>query len=240
MHKTTEEVTAFFTALQKQSFKTTSSCEMWIAPTYLALKDSLHLSQGMGIQITAQNCHQKTSGAFTGELSAEMLQDISIQNTLLGHSERRQYFNENTEDLKEKIKHCNGLKVKYIFCIGENLQTRESGKALPELKAQLNALDQDGLDTNLLTIAYEPVWAIGTGKAATSAEAQSAHAFIRAELAQKFGEEKSQKVRILYGGSVKETNIADFIEQKDIDGALVGGASLDPNSFFTLYKLCCS
>lgn len=238
MNKTSEEVASFFKTLSDTDFKINDSCEMWIAAPYLVLNECRTLSETMDIRICAQNCHEEPKGAYTGEVSLPMLASIGITNVLLGHSERRQFFGETHEALENKIASCNKQDFHYIYCVGENLKTRESNNTFSHIKEQLAILAESNINVDLLHIAYEPVWAIGTGRAATTSQAQEVHAFIRSELSRKVGPQVAQSIRILYGGSVKEQNIAELICQKDIDGALVGGASLSANSFLNLYDFC--
>ena len=183
--------------------------------------------------IAAQNCYNKKSGAYTGEVSAEMLQSIGIDYVILGHSERREYFNESNAMLAEKINICFEYSLKPIFCCGEALDIREAGgendyveKQLKESLFHLSAAQLTGF-----VIAYEPIWAIGTGKTASSDQAQQMHAHIRAVMAAQYGDEVAGSISILYGGSVKASNAAEIFGQPDVDGGLVGGASLVATEF---------
>ena len=183
--------------------------------------------------IAAQNCYNKKSGAYTGEVSAEMLQSIGIDYVILGHSERREYFNESNAMLAEKINICFEYSLKPIFCCGEALDIREAGgendyveKQLKESLFHLSAAQLTGF-----VIAYEPIWAIGTGKTASSEQAQQMHAHIRAVMAAQYGDEVAGSISILYGGSVKASNAAEIFGQPDVDGGLVGGASLVATEF---------
>lgn len=183
-----------------------------------------------GILIAAQTIHEKPEGAFTGELSIPMLKDLGIHWTLIGHSERRQYYHETDSSVALKTKACLDQGINPIVCVGETRAEREAGQTEAVLKRQVEAvLQQTGTASNFV-IAYEPVWAIGTGLTATDDQAQEAHAFIRSVLRQKLGAAADQ-MRILYGGSVKSSNIKGLMQQPDVDGALVGGASLDPVEF---------
>ncbi len=188
--------------------------------------------------VAAQNCYSKKSGAYTGEVSVEMLTSMNIQYVILGHSERREYFNESHQLLADKINICLENGMKPIFCCGEPLNIREAetqndfvGKQLEESLFHLSAeqLQQ-------VVIAYEPIWAIGTGKTASSEQAQEMHAFIREQLSSKYGSEVAESISILYGGSVKGNNASDIFSQKDVDGGLVGGASLNAAEFVTIIK----
>ncbi len=188
--------------------------------------------------VAAQNCYSKKSGAYTGEVSVEMLTSMNIQYVILGHSERREYFNESHQLLADKINICLENGMKPIFCCGEPLNIREAetqndfvGKQLEESLFHLSAeqLQQ-------VVIAYEPIWAIGTGKTASSEQAQEMHAFIREQLSSKYGSEVAENISILYGGSVKGNNASDIFSQKDVDGGLVGGSSLNAAEFITIIK----
>lgn len=188
--------------------------------------------------VAAQNCYSKTSGAYTGEVSVDMLTSIGVHHVILGHSERREYFNESNAFLAEKINTCLANNVTPIFCCGEPLAVREAeqqnefvGRQLAESLFHLSAeqLQQ-------VVIAYEPIWAIGTGKTASAAQAQEMHAFIRATLAGQYGAEVAANISIVYGGSVKGSNAAELFSQPDVDGGLVGGASLNAAEFVTIIQ----
>ena len=188
--------------------------------------------------IAAQNCYNKKSGAYTGEVSAEMLQSIGIDYVILGHSERREYFNESNAMLAEKINICFEYQLRPIFCCGEPLNIREAGdennyveKQLKESLFHLNAAQLTGF-----VIAYEPIWAIGTGKTASSEQAQQMHAHIRAVMSAQYGEEVATGISILYGGSVKAGNAKELFECPDVDGGLVGGASLVAADFIRIIQ----
>jgi triosephosphate isomerase len=183
--------------------------------------------------VAAQNCHQKKSGAYTGEVSAEMLQSLQVPYVVLGHSERREYFAESNELLAEKVNIALGNGLTPIFCCGEALDIREAGTqntfVANQLQASLFHLTAEQIQQ--LVIAYEPIWAIGTGKTASSEQAQDMHANIRAVLAGKYGADVANHISILYGGSVKGNNAAEIFAQPDVDGGLVGGASLNAEEF---------
>lgn len=198
-----------------------------------------HLIKGKkGISLAAQNMHQADGGAYTGETSAQMLKEVGVSHVILGHSERRQYFGENEALLAAKTDKAleNGLEV--IFCIGESLEERESGKTLDVVKHQLTGgcFHLSPEDFGKLTIAYEPVWAIGTGKTASPEQAQEVHAYIRQLIADNYSQEVADDCSILYGGSVKPTNAQDLFAQADLDGGLVGGASLKTRDFVDIIK----
>ena len=183
--------------------------------------------------VAAQNCHQKTNGAFTGEISASMLASIGVQYIILGHSERREYFAESDQLLAEKTEAVLAIGSTPIFCCGEPLEIREAGTQNSFVEAQLkNALFQLSADQIVkVVIAYEPIWAIGTGKTATSEQAQEIHAYIRSVFAAHYGQPIADQISILYGGSVKATNAKEIFSQPDVDGGLVGGASLIATEF---------
>jgi triosephosphate isomerase len=185
------------------------------------------------VYVAAQNCHQKTSGAYTGELSASMLQSVGVHHIVLGHSERREYFNESDSLLAEKVDAVLAINSTPIFCCGEPLSIREAGTQNIFVEAQLkNSLFHLSADQIVkVVIAYEPIWAIGTGKTATSEQAQEIHAYIRSVFASKYGQDIAAQISILYGGSVKAANAVELFSQPDVDGGLVGGASLIANEF---------
>jgi triosephosphate isomerase len=183
--------------------------------------------------VAAQNVYSKKSGAFTGEISVDMLSSLAVQYVVIGHSERREYFNESNAFLADKVNICLDNNIHPIFCCGEALAIREAGTQNEfvgnQLKESLYHLSADQI--RKIVIAYEPIWAIGTGKTASSAQAQEMHAFIRTSLTDQFGAETADTISILYGGSVKATNAADIFSQPDVDGGLVGGASLIAEEF---------
>ncbi len=215
--------------------KYSSKREAWIAPQSIHL--NLVINQGMKANVKAglQNCSDHTSGAFTGEISPVNAKELGTHFVILGHSERREIFKETSKTIAAKVKTAHQSDLKVIFCLGETLAERESGMTETVLKDQLNQglSDQSLATADNLVVAYEPIWAIGTGKTATPAMAQEAHAFIRSILKDKFPG-FGEKVRLLYGGSVKPDNVEELLAQKDIDGGLVGGASLKANDFLAL------
>jgi len=209
-------------------------CEVVIAPVFVHLKTIADRLEGSNIRVAAQNCStEQKYGARTGEVGAEMIKDVGASHIIIGHSERRQFFGETDESVNKKTKACLAVGLKAIVCVGEMLTEREAGNAQSVVKTQLvGALA--GLtvsDMERIIIAYEPVWAIGTGRVATPEQAQEMHGFIRQTIGETQGEEVAEETRILYGGSVKPDNIAGLMRQADIDGALVGGASLEAESF---------
>ncbi|MBS1671540.1 MAG: triose-phosphate isomerase [Bacteroidetes bacterium] len=186
--------------------------------------------------VAAQNCYNKKNGAYTGEVSVEMLQSIGIQYVVLGHSERREYFNESNQFLAEKINICLEYNIIPIFCCGEPLQIREANTQNEFVRKQLteSLFHLSAEQISKIIIAYEPIWAIGTGKTASNEQAQEMHAFIRQQFAEKYGETTANEISILYGGSVKANNAKDIFAQPDVDGGLVGGASLIATDFVTI------
>jgi len=210
--------------------------EIVVAPVFTVLAGVGKAIAGSKIKLAGQNCYWEEEGAFTGEVSPGMLLDAGCSHVIIGHSERRQYFGETDATVNRKIKAALAAGLTVIFCIGETLTERESGKTFAVLKSQVDGGLAGVAGLEEVIIAYEPVWAIGTGKTATDAQAQEAHAFIRGEVAALYGAAAAAKVRVLYGGSVKPDNIAGLIAQPDIDGALVGGASLKADSFAALVQ----
>ncbi len=202
---------------------------------YLAMAQAKISGKG-SVFIAAQNCYNKKSGAFTGETSVEMLQSLGISYVVIGHSERREYFNESNQFLAEKVNICLEYHIHPIFCCGEALNIREAGTqnefVARQLEESLFHLSAEQLQN--IVIAYEPIWAIGTGKTATSEQAQEIHAFIRSLFAKKYGEAVAQNLSVLYGGSVKGSNAKELFLQLDVDGGLVGGASLNAEEFNTI------
>ena len=207
--------------------------EILVCPPSVYIHPLVHALVGSNIMVGAQNIFWEDQGAFTGEVSAPMIRSTGARFAIIGHSERRQYFGETDESVNKRLAACLKASLTPIVCVGESLQEREKGKTLDVVGTQL----REGLknvpasEAAHLVIAYEPVWAIGTGRTATPQIAQEAHAFIRGVLKELFGEESAGAIRILYGGSVKPDNVDDLMAKADIDGALVGGASLDVASF---------
>ena len=231
MNQTAQDIDSFFEDLKGHD------CLYGVAPQSIHLGKIASLKeQHPNLLLGTQNIGPSESGAFTGETSILSAMDFGINFSLVGHSERRDIYKETNQDLTKKISLCFKHNIEAIFCIGEQLSERESNQTEEVLKAQLRdvLLNLDNPNWDLLTIAYEPVWAIGTGKVATPEQAQSAHAFIRNELREICSTEVADSLHILYGGSVKPSNIKDLISAPDIDGALVGGASLKADSFNAL------
>jgi triosephosphate isomerase len=209
-----------------------------LLPPFTALERVSRALEGSSIGLAAQNMHWEGSGAFTGEISPIQLRDVGCQSVLIGHSERRQYFGESDGEISRKVNSAIQEGITPVLCIGETLGEREYGKALEVIERQLRGGTEDiMLETGTeLIIAYEPVWAIGTGKTATPPEAQEIHGFIRGLIATLFGNDISSSLRIIYGGSVNRENAGMLLKMEDIDGALVGGASLVPQSFIEIIK----
>lgn len=210
-----------------------ATCEVVICPTFVCLDAALKAAKGSNVKIAAQNMHFEKNGAFTGEVAPGMLQAMGVDYVVLGHSERREYFNETDEALNKKVKAAFAHNLVPILCCGESLEQRENGTTNQIISAQIKA-DLEGLSKDLaekLIIAYEPIWAIGTGKTATKEQANETISAIREVLSEMFGKEVADKVRIQYGGSVKPDTIKDQMLMSDIDGALVGGASLIAQDF---------
>jgi triosephosphate isomerase len=230
MNKTNAEATAFcddFTARDLPS-----SADVVICPPYTALRTVVERVSGSAVRVAAQNMHAEDGGAFTGEVSVPMLLELGVSGVVLGHSERRQYFGETDAALAKKVPKALAAGLLPILCVGETEEEREAGETQRKLRQQVQ-VDLASVDMGQLAdvvIAYEPIWAIGTGKTATPEQAQEAIAFVRA-LVRDRDPEVSTRVRILYGGSVNEANAADLLALPDVDGALVGGASLDPEEF---------
>jgi len=237
MYKTIPEALAFVEAC-KPRLAGIKDVEIGLAAPFTALKSLADVCRGSNIRVGGQNCHWEEQGAFTGEISPAMLRDAGCAFVVIGHSERRQYFGETDETVNRKIKAALKAGLQVIMCIGETLQQREKGETMMVLEKQVrNGLA--GMEAALMArmvIAYEPVWAIGTGKTATPGQAQEAHAFIRGVVKGIFNADMAASIRIQYGGSVKPENIRDIMAQPDVDGALVGGASLAPDSFEKLVK----
>ena len=235
MHKTPAETIAFVEALKKL-LPQNNPVEIIIAPPFTSLESAAKAVKDTPYLLAAQNMHWETSGAFTGEISAAMLKAVGCTAVLIGHSERRRLFGETDEQIHKKMKAALSEGLRAIFCVGETLQEREARKMPLVLEKQLTA-GLKGLSGGRLShviIAYEPVWAIGTGKVATAQEAEAAQKHIRKIIWDHFGMASASHIPILYGGSVKPDNFSEIAAQPNVDGALVGGASLDPKSFIEI------
>jgi triosephosphate isomerase len=232
MHTTVQEAEHLAAAVVQAAAKTAGR-DVMIAPPYTALAAAGKILSGTGVLLGAQNVHWEEKGAFTGEISAAMLKDVGCVMAIIGHSERRHVFGETDRMINKRLTAALQFGLIPVLCIGETLQEREAGQTLKVLEDQVRAglAGLDSVDGAKLVVAYEPVWAIGTGKTATEAQAQEAHSFIRKLLADMFEKNIAAQIRILYGGSVKPENIDILMQQEDIDGALVGGAALKADSF---------
>ncbi len=217
----------------KRSFNNPSKANIIIAPTFTNLYYAFEEFKGLEITVAAQNMHHAENGAFTGEISADMLKSIGIETVILGHSERRAYFGENDEVLAKKVNTALKHDMTIIFCFGEELQDRKGEHHFSVVENQLkNGLFHiDANQWSNVVLAYEPVWAIGTGETASPEQAQEMHAFIRSAIAKAYNDSIADEVSILYGGSVKPTNAEEIFAKPDVDGGLIGGAALDAESF---------
>jgi triosephosphate isomerase len=235
MYKTQAEARAFFAAFLPLVDAATH-CEIVIAPPFTALSAAVEAASGSAIAIAGQDVYWEREGAFTGEISARMLAEVGCRGAIIGHSERRQYFGETDESVQRKTKAALEAGLTPIVCVGETLVEREGNRTQAVLQRQfeggLGALTP--AEFSRILIAYEPVWAIGTGRTATPEMAAEAHRYLRELAAAGFTQEQASALRILYGGSVKPDNIQGLMAQAEIDGALVGGASLDPKSFASI------
>lgn len=235
-----KETTLFFETLDVEAQKSYDKVEAAICPPFVSIAaafESRH--SGSAVRIGAQNIHFEAKGAYTGEVSAAMIKEMGCKYVILGHSERREYFGETDEIVNKKVKKALETGVTPIVCVGEVLDERKQDRHFEVVKQQttgsLAGLSAE--EVTSLVIAYEPVWAIGTGEVATPEQAQEMHAFIRGELATVFGQQAADAVRILYGGSMKPSNADELLGQADVDGGLIGGASLDPVDFAELVSI---
>ncbi len=235
LNKTIAEALAHVTEIKNQ-LGAVKGVQVGVAPPATAIYAVGKRLEDSAIAVCAQDAYWEPNGAWTGELSPQILQDAGATWIIVGHSERRQHFNETNETVGKKARAVIGCAIGAIVCVGETLAERDGGRTLGVIDAQLAGALDGVTNAELLVIAYEPVWAIGTGRTATPAQAQEVHAHIRAQLAGRYGAETSQKVRIQYGGSVKPSNAAELMSQPDIDGALVGGASLEAADFIAIVK----
>lgn len=213
-----------------------TSVEKIVIPPFIYISEASSLLHNSSFKIGAQNCHHEKSGAFTGEISAEMLQSIACKYVLVGHSERRQYNYEDAALLKKKTIAALKAEITPIFCVGESLEERKGNQHFEiignQIKDALFSLEKEDFDK--LILAYEPVWAIGTGETASPEQAQEMHEFIRNIIREKYGKETASKTRILYGGSCKPSNAGELFSKEDVDGGLIGGASLNPEDFLAI------
>lgn len=234
MHGKRAETLALLSALRERLTKELlQDREVVIAPPFTSLEIAAQLLAGSPLQLAAQNLHWEPAGAFTGEISAPMLKDLGCTYVLIGHSERRQYCTETDEQVARKVEAARKNNLTPVICVGETLEERETGAALEVIARQVRGAFNGQATAAIATmvVAYEPVWAIGTGRTASPAQAQEVHAAIRRNLADFTDQQTAEAVRILYGGSVKPDNVDSLMAQPDIDGALVGGASLQADSF---------
>lgn len=231
MNKTVKEAVELINALKPLVAK--AEAEVVVCPTAVCLTEAVKAAQGSNIGVGAQNMYHKDSGAFTGEISPVSLKELGARYVVLGHSERRQYFKETDADINLKVISALNHGLKPILCVGETLEEREKGITFDVITTQVNGClaNMESMNLEDLIIAYEPVWAIGTGKTATSQDANEVIGFIRSKLGEKLGKEIADRTRILYGGSVKSSNIKELMDMPEIDGALVGGASLEAVEF---------
>ena len=237
MHKTIPEAVEMVKALKEESPQLTDA-ELVVIPPYTMLSEVKKVIEGSTVQLGAQNIFWEEKGAFTGEVSPPMLKDAGCQYVTIGHSERRQYFGETDETVNKKIKAALAHELTPIMCIGESLEEREKGNTMDKVETQINSgLEGLGKDEiRRIVIAYEPIWAIGTGVTATPSQAEEVHSFIREKLTEKYGNEIASYAIILYGGSVKPANTYSILKENNINGALVGGASLEADSFIQITK----
>ncbi len=237
MNKTTGEAIDLVREL-KAAISGVKGVEVAVAPPFTALYAVCKELEGSSIRLAAQNLYWEEKGAFTGEVSPLMLKEVGCHYVIIGHSERRQFFGETDETVNRRIKAALAQGLKVIFCIGEILKEREEGKTFSVIERQV----EDGLknlsdkEMKNIVIAYEPIWAIGTGKTATPGQAEEVHRFIRGKIEKLYSQEVSEEIRIQYGGSVTPENIKGLMEQANIDGALVGGASLKAESFSKIVR----
>lgn len=237
MNKTATESVEFFREL-KELVKDIKKVNVVIGTPFTTLETAVRETKGSIIKIAAENMHPNESGAYTGEISPLMLKDLGVEYVILGHSERREYFKECNKFINSKVKSALAHDLKPILCIGEKLEERENGTTEAIVKEQLveGLLDVSAEDMENVVIAYEPVWAIGTGKTASPAQAEEVHAFIRGLLVELYGEKVANDVTIQYGGSMKPENAVELMNEKDIDGGLIGGASLVASSFIKIVE----
>lgn len=237
MYKDLDEAVDLTNGIKRGVYRI-DNVEIVVAPPFTNLSEISEMLVEGNIGLSAQNCHWEKEGAYTGEISVMMLKSVGCRYVIIGHSERRKYFGETDETVNKKLKAALAGGLIPIVCVGETLEEREAGKTLEVVKTQvvggLKGLSEHELEK--LVIAYEPVWAIGTGKTATPAQAQEVHAMIRKLIAELYSREFSAAKRILYGGSVKPDNIEELMKEEDIDGGLIGGASLKADGFVDMVK----
>lgn len=236
MNNDLAETEKLLSDIKKELLTRESEADVFVAPSFTNLFSTFEALRGTRIKVAAQNMHQSNSGAFTGEVSAKMLKSIGVETVILGHSERRSLFNETNSILSEKINTALENHMKIIFCVGEELKDRKADKHFEVVAQQL----KEGIfhvsekSWEQIVIAYEPVWAIGTGETASPEQAQEMHSFIRKTIGKEYKEPLAEKVSILYGGSVKPNNAEEIFAKRDVDGGLIGGASLDAIDFLSI------
>jgi triosephosphate isomerase len=232
MHKTVAETSEYLEGLLAEGLP--DSVEVVCCPTFVSLPAAAMLTSGSKIGLGAQNVHWEESGAFTAEIAPAMLCEIGVDWAIVGHSERRTLFGETDESTLARARAAQAAGLGVIYCIGETLEERDAGETFAVLERQTSALGV--LDPSRMVLAYEPVWAIGTGRNATPTQAQEAHAFLRLRMATLFGGDAAQAMRIVYGGSLKPANAHELLPLADVDGGLIGGASLDVESFSAIIR----
>ncbi len=242
MNLNTKETKKLIKEISKYTEKNKKNlgCKVIISPSYTNLVTAKKHTSGTGIKVAAQNMHQADNGAFTGEISTDMLKSIKVRKVILGHSERRQYFGETDELLEKKVRKAIDAGLQVIFCNGETLEQRKDGSYFDVVTKQTKKalFDLTAEEMKKVVIAYEPVWAIGTGETATAEQAQEMHAHLRKILADKYGQEVADSISILYGGSVKPANAVEIFSKPDVDGGLIGGAALKAEDFIEIIKAC--
>ena len=238
MNKTAGETKQLISELKSALGNVQPNGRVMIAPSFVNLSVAVEATRDSMIEVAAQNMHEAESGAYTGEISADMLLGVGVKTVILGHSERREYFNETNDLLATKIDRALEKGLEVIFCFGESLNDRQTENELLEVADQIeNALFHLSVDAwKNIILAYEPVWAIGTGETATPEQAQEMHAFVRRIVSKKYSTEVGNNVSILYGGSVKPNNAKEIFSQPDVDGGLIGGASLKAEDFTAIIK----
>lgn len=236
MNNDKSETAELISALKAQGSFT--GVEVMIAPTSIHLGQAVELVADTSIEVIAQNMHQASHGAYTGEISAAMLHSVGVKTVILGHSERRAYFHETDDLLAEKVATAVEQDLQVVFCFGEELEDRQKGNHFSVVATQLSKalFNLSTRSWSKIILAYEPVWAIGTGETATPSQAQEMHAFIRNLIAKEVNEQVSNDVSILYGGSVKPANAQEIFSKPDVDGGLIGGAALQANDFFAIIQ----
>ncbi|MBP5627236.1 triose-phosphate isomerase [bacterium] len=237
MNKTVAEAVALASEI-KEKVAGVENVKIIVCPVFTAVKSVADILKGSNVKVGAQDMYWETSGAFTGEVSGEMLKEAGAEYVIIGHSERRQYFGETNETVNKKLKKAHSIGLKPIVCIGETLADRESGatEAVVEKQVREGFVGLTAEEMKGTIVAYEPVWAIGTGKTATAEQAEAVHAFVRNLISQIWDKETADAVVIQYGGSMKPENVASLLAQPDIDGGLIGGAALKADSFEKLVK----